>query len=318
MEKKNLYEYNYQITSNDRKKLLGQNSAVIWLTGLSGSGKSTIANLLAQELHENGNLAYVLDGDNIRMGLNKDLGFSDSDRTENIRRISEVANLMKDSGVIVITAFISPFRSDRETAREICGENFIEVYVNTSLEACEERDPKGLYEKARKGIIKNFTGIDSPYESPEVCEVNLATEGRNPDESAGELMEFLAEKNHIQRVDLISNLDKRKTLAIDFDGVIHDYSKGFKGLDNAYDDPKEGTRSALETLKKDGFSLKILSSRPKQVIEEWLKKWDLSDLVDEISNHKFPATLYIDDRGYHFKDWKTTLDEIYSHPKIRK
>jgi len=318
MNQKNLHEYNYQITSEDRKKLLRQNSAVIWLTGLSGSGKSTIANLLAQELHKNGNLSYVLDGDNIRMGLNKDLGFSDSDRTENIRRISEVSNLMKDSGVIVITAFISPFGADRETARKICGENFIEVYVNTSLESCEERDPKGLYEKARKGIIKNFTGIDSPYEAPETCDLEIKTENKSPIESVNELMEFLAERSYIHKTKTISNLDKRKTLAIDFDGVIHDYSKGFKGLENAYDGPKEGTRSALETLKKDGFSLKILSSRPKQVIEKWLKKWGLSDLVDEVSNYKFPATVYIDDRGYHFKDWKTTLEEIYSHPKIRK
>jgi adenylylsulfate kinase len=314
----NLHKHNYQITQEDRQKLLKQKSAVIWLTGLSGSGKSTIANLLAQELHKNGNLAYVLDGDNVRMGLNKDLGFSDEDRTENIRRISEVAKLMSDSGVIVITAFISPFQADRESAREICGDNFIEVYVNASLDTCEGRDPKGLYEKARAGIIPNFTGIDSPYEEPIVADLELVTDEKEAIESTQELMDYLVQKNIIQGVSLVSTLDKRKTLAIDFDGVIHDYSQGFKGLNNAYDKPKEGTRLALESLRKDGFVLKILSSRPKATIEEWLKKWELDDLIDGVSNHKFPATLYIDDRGFHFTDWQTALEDIYNHPKVRK
>jgi len=152
---------------------------VIWLTGLSGSGKSTIANELELALENNGIKSYVLDGDNIRTGLNKDLGFSDDDRKENMRRISEVAKLFADSGTVVITAFISPFREERAEAREVIGkENFIEVHVDASLEVCEQRDVKGLYKKARAGEIKSFTGIDSPYEEPEHPDV-IAESGRS-------------------------------------------------------------------------------------------------------------------------------------------
>jgi adenylylsulfate kinase len=163
----NLVEHIHKVTKEERQQLLKQKSPVIWLTGLSGSGKSTIANELAIKLQQEGKLAYILDGDNVRMGLNKDLGFSDEDRKENIRRITEVAKLLSDAGVIVITAFISPFRKEREKAKEIIGkDNFIEVFVRTSLETCEKRDPKGLYKKARAGEIPMFTGIDSPYEEP--------------------------------------------------------------------------------------------------------------------------------------------------------
>ena len=163
----NVVEHLHKVTKEERQQLLKQKSPVIWLTGLSGSGKSTIANELAIKLQQEGKLAYILDGDNVRMGLNKDLGFSDDDRKENIRRIAEVAKLLSDAGVIVITAFISPFREEREKAKEIIGrDNFIEVFVRTSLETCEKRDPKGLYKKARAGEIPMFTGIDSPYEEP--------------------------------------------------------------------------------------------------------------------------------------------------------
>ena len=163
----NVVEHLHKVTKEERQQLLKQKSPVIWLTGLSGSGKSTIANELAIKLQQEGKLAYILDGDNVRMGLNKDLGFSDDDRKENIRRIAEVAKLLSDAGVIAITAFISPFREEREKAKEIIGrDNFIEVFVRTSLETCEKRDPKGLYKKARAGKIPMFTGIDSPYEEP--------------------------------------------------------------------------------------------------------------------------------------------------------
>lgn len=163
----NLVEHAHKVTKEDRQKLLKQKSPVIWLTGLSGSGKSTIANELAIKLQQESKLAYVLDGDNVRMGLNKDLGFSDDDRKENIRRIAEVAKLLSDAGVIVITAFISPFREERAKAKEIIGkDNFLEVYVDAPLRVCEDRDPKGLYKKARSGEIPMFTGIDSPYEEP--------------------------------------------------------------------------------------------------------------------------------------------------------
>lgn len=176
----NLVEHKHKVTKEDRQKLLKQNSPVIWLTGLSGSGKSTIANELAIKLQQEGKLAYILDGDNVRMGLNKDLGFSDDDRKENIRRIAEVAKLLSDAGVIVITAFISPFREERENAKEIIGKNnFTEVYVEAPLMVCEDRDPKGLYKKARNGEIPMFTGIDSPYEEPLNADLIISTENNS-------------------------------------------------------------------------------------------------------------------------------------------
>ena len=163
----NVHRQALSITREDRERLNGHKGKVIWFTGLSGSGKSTLANALEKELHAQGKRTYTLDGDNIRQGLNKDLGFTDADRVENIRRVAEVAKLMMDAGLIVMTAFISPFRAEREMARELIGaDNFIEVFVDTPLEVCEERDPKGLYKKARIGQLPNMTGINSPYEAP--------------------------------------------------------------------------------------------------------------------------------------------------------
>lgn len=164
----NIIAHNHTVQLIERNKRNRHNSFVIWLTGLSGSGKSTLANEIEVELFEKGINTYILDGDNIRMGLSSDLDFTDEGRIENIRRIGEVAKLMADAGLVVITAFISPFRDDRRKAREIIGKNnFIEVFLDTPIDICEKRDTKGLYEKARKGEIKNFTGIDSPYEIPE-------------------------------------------------------------------------------------------------------------------------------------------------------
>jgi bifunctional enzyme CysN/CysC len=159
-----------------RQRLAGHRSAVVWLTGLSGAGKSTLANTLEKRLHALGKRTYLLDGDNVRHGINKDLGFTAADRVENIRRVAEIAKLMVDAGVIVITAFISPFRAERQMARELLesGE-FIEVFVDTPLAVAEARDPKGLYKKARRGELKNFTGIDSPYEAPEAAEIRVDT-----------------------------------------------------------------------------------------------------------------------------------------------
>jgi bifunctional enzyme CysN/CysC len=163
----NVHRQALSITREDREWLSGHKGKVIWFTGLSGSGKSTIANALEKELHAQGKRTYLLDGDNIRQGINKDLGFTDADRIENIRRVAEVAKLMMDAGLIVMTAFISPFRAEREMARELIGsESFIEVFVDTPLEVCEQRDPKGLYKKARSGQLPNMTGIHSPYEAP--------------------------------------------------------------------------------------------------------------------------------------------------------
>jgi bifunctional enzyme CysN/CysC len=172
----NVHRQALSVTREDREHLNGHKGKVVWFTGLSGSGKSTIANSLEKELHAQGRRTYILDGDNIRQGLNRDLGFTDADRVENIRRIAEVAKLMMDAGLIVLTAFISPFRMEREMARELIGAgNFFEVYVNTPLEVCESRDVKGLYHKARSGQLPNMTGIDSPYEPPLAAQVTVDT-----------------------------------------------------------------------------------------------------------------------------------------------
>jgi adenylylsulfate kinase len=171
---KNLTKHNFTVSREQRETSGGHKGKVIWFTGLSGSGKSTVANALDEVLHKRGLKTYILDGDNVRMGLNKDLGFSPEDRKENIRRIAETAKLFADAGTIVLTAFISPYREDREFARTIIGEeDFVEVFVDTPLEECEKRDPKGLYKKARAGEIKGFTGIDAPYEKPENPQITL-------------------------------------------------------------------------------------------------------------------------------------------------
>jgi adenylylsulfate kinase len=182
------------VTREERGQLLGQKGATLWFTGLSGSGKSTIAFTLEHALVQRGRLAYVLDGDNIRHGLNKNLGFSAADREENIRRIGEVAKLFADSGVITMTSFISPYRGDRDKVRALHVEGnlpFIEVYVATPISTCEQRDPKGLYKKARAGQLKNFTGIDDPYEEPLHPEVTLDATATSPQEATVLLIEYL-------------------------------------------------------------------------------------------------------------------------------
>jgi bifunctional enzyme CysN/CysC len=180
------------VNKDARAGLKGQKPAVLWFTGLSGSGKSTIANIVERELFGAGRHTYVLDGDNVRHGLNRDLGFTDADRVENIRRVSETAKLMADAGLIVLVSFISPFRSERRMAREMLPKGeFVEIFVDTPIELCMERDPKGLYQKAKAGEIKNFTGIDSPYEAPEAAELTLATAGRDPESLAAEVVAYL-------------------------------------------------------------------------------------------------------------------------------
>jgi adenylylsulfate kinase len=184
-----------QVTRDERERLLGQRGVTVWLTGLSGSGKSTIAVAAERELVRRGRLAYVLDGDNIRHGLNKNLGFSPADRTENIRRIGEVAKLFADAGVIAMTSFISPYRSDRDAVRALSATgDFIEVHVAASVETCESRDVKGLYQKARKGEIPEFTGISAPYEEPERPELVLDTKQQSVEQSVAGLVGYL-EKN---------------------------------------------------------------------------------------------------------------------------
>ena len=191
----NVTWHDHHVSQTERAEQNGHKGAVLWLTGLSACGKSTIANTVDHLLHSQGKRTYVLDGDNVRMGLNKNLGFSAEDRTENIRRIGEVAKLFADAGLITLTAFISPYREDRNKVRELLGEGeFLEIYVNASLETCEARDPKGLYKKARAGEIKGFTGIDDPYEAPENPEIELDADNKGIDELAGEVIADLEKR----------------------------------------------------------------------------------------------------------------------------
>jgi adenylylsulfate kinase len=200
----NIY-WHPSLSRKERNELNGQRGLTIWMTGLSGSGKSTVATALEQHLLHLGVNAYRLDGDNVRFGLNKDLGFSDKDRVENIRRISEVAKLFADASTIAITSFISPFRADRDLARDLHAQTqgddeaipFIECHVDVPLDIAEQRDPKGLYKKARAGEIKHFTGIDSPYEAPDKAEIVLKTHENSVEESVAQIVEWLKEKGYL-------------------------------------------------------------------------------------------------------------------------
>jgi adenylylsulfate kinase len=188
----NVVWHDQSLTKKNRREQNGHNSFVVWFTGLSGSGKSTLANAVAARLFNDKVRNYVLDGDNIRHGLNKDLGFSEEDRTENIRRIGEVAKLFVDSGQVVLTAFISPFQADRKIVRDLLEEKeFIEVYVKCPIDTCEQRDPKGLYVKARQGLIKDFTGINSPYEEPVKPELVIDTHSFSIEENVEQVIQYL-------------------------------------------------------------------------------------------------------------------------------
>ena len=192
MKSSNVIYHHASVTRQRRNKLNEHRSVVLWFTGLSGSGKSTLAHALEEKLYQKGCRTFVLDGDNVRHGLNSNLDFSESGRTENIRRISEVSKLMLESGLIVMTAFISPFNKDRSEARKlISSDDFIEIYCKASLDTCETRDIKGLYKRARAGEIKNYTGIDSPYEAPENPELIIDTDNQSLDESVSTILSFL-------------------------------------------------------------------------------------------------------------------------------
>lgn len=193
--KDNIIQHDYQISIDKRRKLNGHSSLLLWFTGLSGSGKSTIANAVEQKLYKQGIKTYVLDGDNIRKGINKDLTFAPKDRTENIRRIAEVANLMVDAGLVTLAAFVSPYKKDRENIRSIVKDvNFVEIFVNTSVEECERRDVKGLYKKARAGEIKNMTGISEPYEAPENPDIEIKTKNESVEAAAQRIVDYITPK----------------------------------------------------------------------------------------------------------------------------
>lgn len=195
----NVVWHNTTVTKNDRNNLLNQKPFLLWFTGLSASGKSTIANIVEQKLFKTNCNTYLLDGDNVRHGLNSDLGFDEKSRIENIRRIGEVSKLFLDAGIITLTAFISPFKSDRSLVRKLFEEgDFLEVFIDSSLEVCERRDPKGMYAKARNGEIKNFTGISSPYENPENPEIHVINNNISLDEAADQIINYLVQKNYIE------------------------------------------------------------------------------------------------------------------------
>ena len=197
----NLTEHCVKITRIDRERLNGHRSFILWFTGFSGSGKSTIAHRLEEILFQNGVRTYVLDGDNVRTGLNRGLGFSAEDREENIRRIGQVARLFVDAGLVVLTAFISPYKKDRAAVRSLMGsDEFVEIYVKCPLEVCEQRDVKGLYEKARRGVVNQFTGIDDPYEVPENPEIILETDKLNLEQCVEEILNFLEARGLVSRV----------------------------------------------------------------------------------------------------------------------
>ncbi len=195
----NIVWHESKVTKSARRELNNHKSAVIWFTGLSGSGKSTVSVELEKELYSQGVRTYRLDGDNVRHGLNKNLGFSPEDRKENIRRIGEVSKLMVDAGLFTLSAFISPYREDRDEVRELMeNDEFIEVFVDASVETCESRDPKGLYKKARAGEIKGFTGIDAPYEEPKDPEVTIDTDKLTLEESVQKIVTYLKEKGYLE------------------------------------------------------------------------------------------------------------------------
>ena len=199
VKSKNLTWHEGQVSRTSREELLGQKGVTLWLTGLSGSGKSTIAVAAEAALRDQGRLTYILDGDNVRQGLNSNLGLSPEDRTENIRRIGEVSKLFTDTGVIVLTAFISPYRKDRDQVREIMADgDFLEVHVSADVETCESRDVKGLYKKARAGEIPNFTGISAPYEAPEKAELVVDSGAQSVEESVAQILGFLQDKGYLK------------------------------------------------------------------------------------------------------------------------
>ena len=258
---------------------------IYWFTGQPGAGKTTLAKALIEKCSNN---CVHVDGDGLR-DLFQNFDYSEEGRRKNIQSVLDLCRFLDSKGFCVVVSVVAPYKEMRESLKST--NKVTEIYVHTT----ELRGRENYFAKDYEPPTDDFISIDTTDMSVEDC-LDMIPFSRK----------------------VVDDLDKRKTIAIDFDGVIHRYSKGFQGLDNIYDLPSDGCFEALENLKRDGYTLKILSSRPKEIIKKWLVENKMDHFFDDVSNHKFPATIYIDDRGYHFKSWETTLKEIYSHPKIKK
>lgn len=263
---------------------------IYWITGQPGHGKTTVGLELIKQLRRLGYAPHHIDGDNLRdLTNNKD--YSEAGRVANITAAQNIARYLHNSDEVVVVSLVAPYREMREQLKSEGG--LTEIYVHTT-------ETRGREDRHVEG-----------YEAPQSDFIDLDTGELEPIDC----VKIILDKSPVPSKEL-KTLDKRKTLAVDFDGVIHKYSKGFQGLDNAYDPPMEGAREVLQRLKDKGYVLKIMSSRPALVIEEWLVKYEMSDLFDKVSNSKFAATVYLDDRGFHFTNWENVEERLAKHPKF--
>ena len=263
---------------------------IYWFTGQPGHGKTTLAKALIAQLRRLGYAPHHIDGDDLRdMTGNKD--YSEAGRVSNVRDAQSIARYLDHNGEVVVVSLIAPYRNMREELKSAV--ELSEIYVHTD----EVRGREGNHVKNYEKPLESFIDIDTGEMTVEDGVKKILVVSPVPSKE-------------------LKNLDKRKTLAVDFDGVIHKYSKGFQGLDNAYDPPMEGARDVLHRLKDKGYVLKIMSSRPALVIEEWLEKYEMTDLFDKVSNSKFAATVYLDDRGFHFTKWENVEEQLVKHPKF--
>ena len=263
---------------------------IYWFTGQPGHGKTTLAKALIAQLKRLGYAPHHIDGDDLRdMTGNKD--YSETGRVSNVGNAQSIARFLHHNGEVVVVSLIAPYRAMREELKSAV--EMTEIFVHTDEIRGREENHVANYEEP----LENFIDIDTGSTSVEDGVVKILNLSPVPSQE-------------------LKTLDKRKTLAVDFDGVIHKYSKGFQGLDNAYDPPMDGAKEVLQRLKDKGYVLKIMSSRPALVIEEWLEKYEMSDLFDTVSNSKFAATVYLDDRGFHFTNWENVEERLAKHPKF--